>query len=163
MIVVCDGRLNGLFAGDVRRPRFSVRLQLSVFSCILRRLVVHRRNAKFFFGGNQIVRFIFDEVLEGLHVPGINLAERLIETGKRRAMPQQGVGLLIRQLVAFKEKQDVFSHSVFVGVVQNFFGWLRKQPPFVFLLFRTEPVIQCLIQFFICRGITSYNSLIVVY
>ena len=78
-------------------------------------------------------------------------------------MPQQSVGLLIRQLVVFKEKQDVFPHGVLVGVVQNFFGWLRKQPPFVFLLFRTEPVIQCLIQFFVCRVITSLNSFIVVY
>jgi hypothetical protein len=39
-------------------------------------------------------------------------------------MPQQGVGLFIRQLVVFKEEQDVFPHGVFVGAVQDFFGRL---------------------------------------
>jgi hypothetical protein len=103
---------------------FPVLFQLSVLPCVLRGLIVHRRGAELFFLSNQIIRFVFNEVLKRFHISGINLAERLIEIGKGRAMPQQGVGLFIRQLVVFKEEQDVFPHGVFVGVVQDFFGRL---------------------------------------
>ena len=103
---------------------FPVLFQLSVFPCVLCGLIVHRRGTELFFLGNQIIRLVFNEVLESFHVSCFDLTEGFIEIGKRHAMPQQGVGLLIRQLVVFKEKQDVFPHGVFIGVVQDFFGRL---------------------------------------
>ena len=122
VIVVCDCSLNRLFAGDVRLMGFPVLFQLPVLPCVLCGLIVHRRCAELFFLGNQIICLVFNEVLECFHVPCFNLTEAFIEIGKGCAMPQQGVGLFIRQFVVFKEKQDIFPHCVFVSVVQDFFG-----------------------------------------
>ena len=97
--------------------RFPVLFQLPVLPCVLRRLIVHRRSAELFFLGNQIIRFVFNEVLECFHVPGINLTEGFVEIGKGRAMAQQGVGLFIRQLVVLKEKQHIFPNAIFISVV----------------------------------------------
>ena len=46
-------------------------------------------------------------------------------------------------------KNDVLAHAVFIGMLQDLFGWLPEQPLFVFLLFVRQLFVYFEVQFFI--------------